>query len=136
MLHKSSTYCPRQMSSSSLIFSMGALSMKVNPAFIFILIIATSLAIHLYLSTIIQPSHWLWGVLNWGHIMAHSPSLRCLCPLSWGGLIRASIMALTHLSSKMSSPFIGGRILLQLRCFKVAPKVSTTMCTYGRDYCH
>jgi hypothetical protein len=86
MLHKSSTYCPRQMSSSSLIFSMGALSMKVNPAFIFILIIATSLAIHLYLSTIIQPSHWLWGVLNWGHIMAHSPSLRCLCSLSWGGL--------------------------------------------------
>jgi len=47
MLHKSHTYCPRQMSSSSLIFSMGAISMKVNPAFVFILIIATSLAIHL-----------------------------------------------------------------------------------------
>ena len=47
MLHKSSTYCPRQMSSSSLIFSMGAISMKVNPAFVSILIIATSLAIHL-----------------------------------------------------------------------------------------
>jgi hypothetical protein len=47
MLHKSSTYCPRQMSSSSLIFSIGAISMKVNPAFVFILIIATSLAIHL-----------------------------------------------------------------------------------------
>jgi hypothetical protein len=47
MLHKSPTYCPRQMSSSSLIFSMGAISMKVNPTFVFILIIATSLAIHL-----------------------------------------------------------------------------------------
>jgi len=47
MLHKSPTYCPRQMSSSSLIFSMGAISMKVNPAFVSIFIIATSLAIHL-----------------------------------------------------------------------------------------
>jgi hypothetical protein len=47
MLHKSPTYCPRQMSSSSLIFSMGAISMKVNLAFVFILIIATSLAIHM-----------------------------------------------------------------------------------------
>ena len=48
-----------------------------------------------------------------------------------GGLIRAPIIALTHLPSKVSSPFIGGRILLQLRCFKVAPKFSTTMCTMG-----
>jgi hypothetical protein len=47
MFHKSPTYCPRQMSSSLLIFSIGALSMKFNPAFISILIIATSLAIHL-----------------------------------------------------------------------------------------
>jgi len=47
MLHKSHTYCPRQMSFSSLIFSMGAISMKVNPVFFSILIIATSLAIHL-----------------------------------------------------------------------------------------
>ena len=46
-LHKSSTYFPRQMSSSSLIFSMGAISMKVNPVFVSILVIATSLAIHL-----------------------------------------------------------------------------------------
>jgi len=45
MLHKSPTYCPRQMSSSSLIFSMGAIFKKVNPTFVFILIIATSLAI-------------------------------------------------------------------------------------------
>ena len=41
MLHKSPTYCPMQMSFSSLIFSMGAISMKVNHAFVFILIIAT-----------------------------------------------------------------------------------------------
>jgi hypothetical protein len=146
------------MSSSSLIFSMGAISMKVNPASVSILIIATSLAIHL--STYIQPLHWLWGCSELGSyrgphtfslgvsarnhtavwtgasITALTPSLRCLRPLSWGGLIRAPIMALTHLPSKVSSPFIGGRILLQLRCFKVAPKVSTTMCTYGRDYCH
>ena len=47
MLHKSPTYCSRQMSSSSLIFNMRAISMKVNLAFVFILIIATSLAIHL-----------------------------------------------------------------------------------------
>jgi hypothetical protein len=40
-------------------------------------------------------------------------------------------MALTHLPSKVSSLFIGGHILLQLRCFKVAPKVSTTMWTMG-----
>ena len=36
-----------------------------------------------------------------------------------------------HTFSKVSSPFIGGRILLQLRCFKVAPKVSTIICTMG-----
>jgi len=51
---------------------MGAISMKVNPAFVFILIIATSLAIHL--STHIQPSHWLGVVLNWAYIVAHTPS--------------------------------------------------------------
>jgi hypothetical protein len=47
MLHKSLTYCPRQISSSTLIFNIGAISMKVNPAFVSILIIVTSLAIHL-----------------------------------------------------------------------------------------
>jgi hypothetical protein len=36
-----------------------------------------------------------------------------------------------HLFSKVSSPFIGSRILLHLRCFKVAPKASTTMWTMG-----
>jgi hypothetical protein len=81
VLHKSPTYCPRQMSSNSLIFSMGAISMKINPAFVSILIIATSFAIHL--STHIQPSHWLWGVLNWGSYHGpHTFSLRCLHPLT------------------------------------------------------
>ncbi|XP_034888454.1 UPF0481 protein At3g47200-like [Populus alba] len=37
-------------------------------------------------------------------------------------LIRSS-----HLLTKVSSPFIGGRILLQLECFKMALKFSTTM---------
>jgi hypothetical protein len=51
---------------------MGAISMKVNPIFVSILIIATLLAIHL--STHIQPSHWLGVVLNWAYIVAHTPS--------------------------------------------------------------
>jgi len=96
------------MSSNSLIFSMGAISMKVNPVFVSILIIASLLAIHL--STYIQPLHRLWDVLNWAPIMALTPSpevsspvvmgrsdlrliswplhllLRCLRLLSWDGL--------------------------------------------------
>jgi len=86
--------------------------------------------------------------------VAHTSSLRCLRPLSWGGLNwgsyhgphtfskvsspvvmgRSDLGLLSwpsHLPSKVSSPFIGGRILLRLRCFKVAPKVSTTMWTTG-----
>jgi len=103
MLHKSSTYCPRQMSSSSLIFSMGAISMKVNLAFIFIFIIATSLAIH-------TPVHSYPAITLAIHTHVHSypaitlalgrsvirllswPShllLRCLRP-SWGGLYLGS----------------------------------------------
>jgi hypothetical protein len=130
--------------------------MKVNPAFVFILIIATSLAIHL--STHIQPSHWLWGcselgLLSWPtHLL-----LRCLRSSSCGGLKWGSYRS-PHTFSKASSPVVmgrsnlgliswplhtfhlrclrplswGGRILLQLRCFKVAPKkFSTTMCTMG-----
>jgi len=38
----------------------------------------------------------------------------------------------SHLLFKVSSLFIGGRILLQLRCFKVASKFSTTMWTWER----
>jgi hypothetical protein len=107
MLHKSHTYCPRQMSSSSLIFSMGAISMKVNPASVSILIIATSLAIHL--STYIQPSHWLWGcselgLLSWPtHLL-----LRCLRSSSCGGLKWGSYCS-PHTFSKVSSPVVMGR---------------------------
>jgi len=90
MLHKSSTYCPRQISSSSLIFSMGAISMKVNPAFVSILIIASSLAIHL--SIYIQPSYRLWG---WAPFMALTPSLRCLRLLLWVVRTWTHIMVLT-----------------------------------------
>ena len=67
--------------------------------------------------------------------MALTPSLRCLRPLSWAVWTGAPITTLTHLPSKMSSLFIGGHNLLQLRCFKVAPKFSTTMWTMG-DHCH
>jgi len=63
MLHKSPTYCPRQMSSSSLIFSMGAISMKVNPVFVSILIIATSLAIHTCICPLISSHHIGFGVV-------------------------------------------------------------------------
>ena len=89
MLYKSSTYCPRQMSSSSLIFNMGAISMKVNFAFVFILIIATSLAIHTpvhsYLAITLALGRSVIGLLSWpSHLL-----LRCLRP-SWGGLYLGS----------------------------------------------
>jgi len=81
--------------------------MKVNTAFVFILIIATLLAIHTpvhsYPAITLTLGRFELGLLSW-------PS---------------------HLLSKVSSPSIGGRILLQLRCIKVAPKVSTTMWTLG-----
>jgi hypothetical protein len=64
---------------------MGAISMKVNPAFVSILIITSSLAIHL--STYIQSSYRFWG---WAPFMALTPFLRCLRPLLWGGLILGS----------------------------------------------
>jgi len=63
-----------------LIFSIGAISIKVNHAFVSILIIASSLAIHL--SIYIQPSYRLWG---WAPFMALTPFLRCVRPLLWGG---------------------------------------------------
>jgi len=40
-------------------------------------------------------------------------------------------VALTHLPSKVSSPFIDGHILFQLRCFKVGLKFSTAMWITG-----
>jgi len=92
------------MSSSSLIFSMGAISIKVIPVFVFILIIASSLAIHL--STYIQPSYWLWGVLKLGSY--HGPHT-----FSWGVFARchgavwswAHIMALIP-SHEVSPPVV------------------------------
>jgi len=131
MLHKSPTYYLRQMSSSSLIFSMGAISMKVNPVFVSILIIATSLAIHtlvhLYLAITSAlgrselgsyrgPHTFSSGVSarrhaavwNGAPIAALTPSLRCLHPLSWGGLILGSYQG-PHTFSKVSSPVVMGR---------------------------
>jgi hypothetical protein len=118
------------MSSSSLIFSMGAISMKVNPASVSILIIATSLAIHL--STYIQPLHWLWGCSELGSYRGpHTFSLGVFArrhAAVWNG---APIAALTPSLRRLRPLSWGGRILLQLGCFKVAPKFSTTMCTMG-----
>ena len=113
MLHKSSTYCPRQMSSSSLIFSIGVISMKVNPVFISILIITTLLTIHTlvhsYLAIILALGHYIIGLLSWpSHLLRclrllswcdmnlgsfhgpHTFSLRCLRPSSWGDLYLGS----------------------------------------------
>jgi len=107
MLHKSPTYCPKQMSSSSLIFSMGAISMKVNPAFVFILIIATSLTIHL--STYIQPSHWLWGVLNLGSFHGPHTFSKVSSPVVMGRSDLGLISRPSHLLSKVSSPVVKRR---------------------------
>jgi len=96
MLHKSSIYCPRQMSFSSLIFSMRAISMKVNLALVSILIIPLY---WLYICTcpLIFSHHIGSGVFwTWAHIVALTPSL-------WGVFVRchgavwtwAHIMALT-----------------------------------------
>jgi len=135
MLHKSSTYCPRQMSSSSLIFSMRAISMKVNPAFVSILIIATSLAIHL--STHIQPSHWLWGCSElWAPIVAHTPSLRCLRPSSCGGLKWGSYHS-PHTFSKASSPVVMGRSHPPpAEMLQSGSKILYRHVHYGKDNCH
>jgi len=112
MLLKSSTYCPRQMSSSSLIFSMGAISMKVNPAFVSILIIAYSLAIHL--STYIQPSHWLWAFWNWAPIMALTPSPEVSPPVIMRRSELGLILRSSHLLSEVSLPVIMRRFDLEL----------------------
>jgi len=112
MLLKSSTYCPRQMSSSSLIFSMGAISMKVNPAFVSILIIAYSLAIHL--STYIQPSHWLWAFWNWAPIMALTPSPEVSPPVIMRRSELGLILRSSHLLSEVSLPVLMRRFDLGL----------------------
>jgi hypothetical protein len=92
------------MSSSLLIFSMGVISMKVNPAFVSILIIAYSLAIHL--STYIQPSHWLWAFWNWAPIMALTPSPEVSPPVIMRRSELGLILRSSHLLSKVSLPVI------------------------------
>ena len=112
--------------------------MKVNPAFVSILIIAISLAIHL--STYIQPSHLLWGVLNWAHLRPTHLLLRCLRSLSCGGLKWGSYHG-PHTFSKVSSPVVMGRSELGLFSWPthlpsevslVAPRFSTTMWIWER----
>jgi hypothetical protein len=100
--------------------------MKVNPAFVSILIIATSLTIHtpvhLYLAIIST-----LGVLNLGSY--HGP--HTFSKVSSLVVIRRSELGSfqgPHTFSKVSSPFIGGHILLQLGCIKVAPKNSLPPC--------
>jgi hypothetical protein len=100
--------------------------MKVNPAFVFILIIATSLTIHtpihLYLAIISA-----LGVLNLGSY--HGP--HTFSKVSSPVVIRQSELGSfqgPHTFSKVSSPFIGGHILLQLGCIKVTPKNSLPPC--------
>jgi hypothetical protein len=112
MFHKSSTYCSRQMSSSSLIFSMGAISMKVNPAFVSILIIASSLAIHLSTYT----SHHIGSgaFCNWASIMTLTPSPEVSLPV----VMRRSELGLiswsSHLPSEVSPPIVMRRSELGL----------------------
>jgi hypothetical protein len=106
MLHKSSTYCQKLMSSTSLIFNMRAISMKLNLALVFILIIAIPSAIYIFFYSYLTITS-VMGVLNLGSYHSHHTfSLRCLRSLSWGGCI-----------------------LLYLGCLKVTPKFSTTICT-------
>jgi len=152
MLHKSPTYCPRQMSSSSLIFSMEAISMKVNPAFVFILIIATSLAIH----TLVHSYPVITLALGRSELgSCHGPHTfsKVSSPVVVGQSDLGLISWPSHLLSKVSSPIVMGRsklglilwpahlllrclcsswnglILLHRRCFNMALRFSTTMWT-------
>jgi hypothetical protein len=86
--------------------------MKINLAFVSILIIASSLAIHL--STYIQPSHRLWGVLNWAPFKALTPSPEVSPPV----VMRRSELGLipwsSHLPSEVSPPVVMRRSELGL----------------------
>jgi hypothetical protein len=85
--------------------------MKVNPAFVSMLIIATLLAIHL--STHIQPSHWLWGILNLGSYHGPYTFSKVSSPVVMGGLNWGSYYG-PHTFSKVSSPIVVGRSELGL----------------------
>jgi hypothetical protein len=112
MLHKSPTYCSRQISFTSLIFNMGAISMKFNPVYVSILIIATSLAIHQ--STHIQPSHWLWGILNLGSYYSPHTFSKVSSPVVMGRSDPGLLSWPSHLLSKVSLPVIIRRSELEL----------------------
>ena len=86
MFHKSSTYCQKLMSFSSLIFNMGAISMKVNSALVFILIIATPSTIYTFF------------LLIFNHNISYGCSKLGL--ISWP----------SHLLSKVSSFVVMGRL--------------------------
>ena len=108
MLHMSSTYCQKLMFSNSLIFSMGAISMKVNSALVFILVIATPIVIHTLVHSYLAITLALGDLnLSLDHD-SHTFFLRCLRPLSWGGCI-----------------------LLHLGCLKMDIRFSTIMCIIG-----
>ena len=100
------------MLSSSLIFSLGVISMKVNPAFVSILIIAISLAIH-------TPVH---------SYLAITLALRRSELGSFHG---------PHTFSKVSSPVVMGRShppsSEMLQC---GSKILYHHVDYGRDHCH
>jgi len=91
------------MSSSSLIFSMEAISMKVNPAFVSILIIASSLVIHL--STYIQPSHRFWA---WAPFMVLTPSV-------WGvsACRHEMVWTWTHIMVLTPSPEVSPSVIMR-----------------------
>ena len=112
------------MSYSSLIFSIEAISIKVNSTFVFILIIATLLAIytpvHLYPAITSAPGLYL-GLYNSPHTFSEVFSSVFMRRFDLGLISWPS-----HLLSNMSSPFIGGRILFHMGDLKVAPRFSTT----------
>jgi len=113
MFHKSSTYCQKLMSFSSLIFNMGAISMKVNSALVFILIIATPSTIYTF----------FYSYLTISSVMGCSK----LELISWP----------SHLLSKVSSLVVMGRLHPPLsRMPQSDSKILYHYVHYEREYCH
>jgi hypothetical protein len=105
MLHMSSPYCQKLMFSNSLIFSMGAISMKVNSTFVFILVITTPIVIYTLVHSYLVIKSDLSDLNLDSYHGHHTFFLRCLHPLSWGGCI-----------------------LLHLGCLKMNLRFSTIIC--------